>query len=118
MKPGPSFSKNSLWVGIFLLSVFLLAVDSANVKASPLPDGSSENLWAISVFQSKKTVCAGDVVYVEVKWGPNTIRPAQGNGLAALTPLMGPSLIKVTSQLGHFFPDNKYIPGAMSGLTR
>ena len=119
MKPGPSFSKSARWVGIFLLSFLLLAVDSANVKASPTPDGSSENIWMISVFQSKNPICVGDVVYVEVKWGPNILRPGEDkDGLASLTPLLGPSVIKVTSRLGHFSPENTYKPGAISGLTR
>lgn len=119
MKPEPSFSKSARWVGLFLLSFLLLTVDSANAQASPPPDGSSENIWMISVFQSKNPICVGDTVYVEVKWGPNASRPAQGeDGLASLTPLLGPSLIKVRANLGHFFPDSSYVPHAISGLTR
>ena len=119
MKPGRSFSKSAHWLGVFLLSFLLLAVDSATVKASPPPDGSSENLWMISAFQSKNPICVGDTVYVEVKWGPNAQRPAQGEGgMAPLYPLLGPRVIKVTSRLGHFIPDNTYKPGASSGLTR
>jgi hypothetical protein len=119
MKPEISFSKSARWMGIFLLSFLLLAVDSANVQASPPPDDSSENIWMISVFQSKNPICVGDTVYVEVKWGPNILRPAEGkDGLAALTPLLGPNAIKVRATLGRFIPDDSYKPHAISGLTR
>ncbi len=117
MKPGRSFSKSMRWMGVFLLSLLLLAVDSANVKASPPPDGSSENTWTISVSQFDSPICVGEYVYVTVTWRPNLLQDP-GQALARLPPLAGPSLIKVTSLIGRFIPESTYSPKSVSGTTR
>jgi hypothetical protein len=117
MKPGRPFSKSARWLGVFLLSFLLLAVDSASVKASPPPDGSSENTWTISVSQFESPICVGDYVYVTVTWRPNPLMDA-GQGLAPIPPLAGPGLIKVTSLIGRFVPEATYRTKSVTGTTR
>jgi len=117
MKSGSSAPKFARIMFFFLFSAFLLVTESSNVQASTSPSGPNNNYWMISVEQSKDPICVGDVVNVEVQWGSNTTRPVNGkDGLVSLAPLAGPSLIKMTAQLGHFYPEDSFTPGATSGV--
>ncbi len=116
MKSRPSTSKSARLTRLFLLVFILLALESPGVMASPLLEGTDTNIFSLGISQSKDPICVGDVINVTIQWGPNRAYPTQTkDGLVNLTPLAGPSRIKLQASLGRFEPDDSFTPGSMSG---
>jgi hypothetical protein len=116
MKSRPSTLKSAHITRIFLLVSILLSLESPGVMASPLIETTDTNTYSMRISQSKDPICVGDVVNVTIQWGPNTAYPTDsGDGLAYLTPLAGPSRIKLQASLGQFEPDDSFRPGSNSG---
>ncbi len=116
MNSRPSTLKPAHITRIFLLAFILLALESPGVMASPLIEGTDTNIFSLGISQSKDPICVGDVVNLTIQWGPNIAPPTDsGDRLAPLTPLLGPSRIKLQASLGRFYPDDSFIPGSYSG---
>jgi hypothetical protein len=105
---------------ILLLVIILLLGFSgsgrqpAGARASGPTTDSANDTFAISISQPKDPICVGDEVKVTIQWGPNISRTPSGDGLAVLTPLAGPSIIKLKASQGIFLPD-EFIPVSISG---
>jgi hypothetical protein len=90
---------------VIILALGILAPEAQPIeaKASAPTTDSTNDTFAISISQPKDPVCVGDKVKVTIQWGPNISRTTSGVGLAVLTPLAGPSMIKLKAS-GNFPP--------------
>ncbi len=114
MKPHPSNPILARLARSSLLAILLLTMLSPGALASERTQNNTENLYVASISQSKDPICVGDTVNVTVNWAPNP-HYMEGSALAPLTPLTGPTRIKLQANLGYFYPDSPPMPGSNSG---
>ena len=112
MKSILSVFRSARMTGLLLLVILFPIINVPGGAASiPLTD-SERSLYRLAIYQSRDEICVGDAVRVVINWGPNTDPGKESDPLA---PLSGPSRIKLQGGLGHFYPDNFFTPGSISG---
>jgi hypothetical protein len=115
MQPQPKLPRIAPTGRMLLLVLLLLSLGTPRARASTSTPAANYNVYTLQISQSKDPICVGDAVNVSISWYPNLYSADELNGLAQLTPLMGPSRIQVKASLGYFYPETPPPPGSNSG---